>query len=120
MFTTPAMSAVADDAPAGHPDAMTTVRLPLTVAPNPFREELRFSVTAPSHAGAQEVPQWTIYDPLGRRVAGGTAEADSRGTYQARWNGRRQGGLPADAGVYYLEVRSGGRFAREVIVRLPG
>ncbi|MFH1144127.1 MAG: S8 family serine peptidase [Candidatus Eisenbacteria bacterium] len=97
----------------------------LACAPNPFRAVLHFRVAVPPSAmsasnvrEAGPVPEWHIYDPLGRSIAGGSAVHDNEG-FGAHWDGRTDAGVPVRPGVYYLEVRLAHRVFRETIVRLP-
>ena len=121
-------SSLADAADDGEPDEATALpgaSLRLRCAPNPFRSSLRFlveeaSTTRPA-LRAGEVgtkAEWSIHDPLGRRIAAGPALRGETG-FSGEWNGRTVAGARACPGIYYLEVRLGYRVLRETIVRLP-
>lgn len=71
---------------------------PPHVGPNPFRESVRFAVSA--GAGGVEV---TIHDVAGRVLRRVASSAGS-----AEWDGRTADGLPAPAGVYFARVRQEG------------
>lgn len=93
---------------------------PLRVRPasNPFRGPLAFRIeSSASLADEAAPPRWSIYDPLGRRVAAGRARG--AGTlYEGQWNGRDDDGRRLAPGVYYLQVHAGYRTARETVVLL--
>ncbi|MCK4305118.1 MAG: S8 family serine peptidase [Candidatus Eisenbacteria sp.] len=112
----------ADVPETGEPDRQTdtaATRLRIHCAPNPFQETLHFQVEAPGNFSSGDALRWTVYDPLGRRVASGLARAGGDGRCLAAWNGKAAGGKQVSPGIYYLETRSGARFARQTIVRLP-
>jgi FlgD Ig-like domain len=94
--------------------APTVTRL-LHSAPNPFqsRTEIAFELAAPQHASLE------VFDVTGARVrtlASGPFEA---GRHQIAWDGRRDGGDTAPAGVYWLRFVSGAQRAHRRLVRLP-
>ena len=89
----------------------------LSVGPNPSRGAVDF-ILASSPGPIVGPLDWTVLDPMGRRVASAPLSAQG-GAYQGRWNGLDVGGRPTPAGVYYLEVRLGQRLERRTLVRLP-
>ena len=64
--------------------------------------------------------EWALYDPLGRRVAGGTAQAassDESGAVAYDVSSDLSAGdRRPTAGIYYLQARAGYRVARRTIV----
>jgi hypothetical protein len=97
-----------------HPAAPAATRL-LHSAPNPFqsRTEIAFELAAAQPATLE------IFDVTGARVrtlASGRFEA---GRHQVAWDGRRDGGGLAPAGVYWLRFESGTQQAQRRLVRLP-
>lgn len=105
-------------------DPPVTDGMRLRVGPNPSSGAVRIEASGLS-AGAEEggaaPPEWRLFDPLGRRVASGRM-APTHGSaevLQGHWDGELEDGRPAAAGVYYLEVRAGARYARQPLVRLP-
>jgi hypothetical protein len=117
-FITPEASAVDRDPGAGALAGLQ--RAVLTSSPNPFREQVRFHLTLAGQTAAEpdaDPMHWRVFDPTGRRVAGGRAPGHS-GMYSAEWDGRALDGGPVSPGVYYLEARVGSIAARETILRL--
>jgi hypothetical protein len=101
-------------APAGVGDA-TVPRLALSVAPNPGRGALRFTVDADG-AGVQRL---TVRDVQGRRVrrlAEGWSPAGSR---IVAWDGRGDAGARLPAGVYLVTLELAGRAASRRVTLLP-
>jgi hypothetical protein len=94
-------------------------RLEIACSPNPFLGAVSFRVPGAhtSVAGPGAVPTWAVYDPAGRRVASGATALTAEG-FSGRWDGLTRRGTPADAGVYYLELRLGPRVVRQTLVRL--
>jgi hypothetical protein len=96
------------------PAAPVSTRL-LHSAPNPFqsRTEIVFELAASQPASLE------IFDITGARVrtlASGRFEA---GRHQIAWDGRRDGGGLAPAGVYWVRFESGTQHAQRRLVRLP-
>lgn len=85
------------------------------VTPNPFRESARvdFAVRA---AGPVDVSILDLGGRVVRRlVIGEWLEAGKR---SITWDGRREGGAAAAAGLYYVRVRSGGREDLQGMIKL--
>jgi len=107
------------------PPATASRGLRLRCAPNPCAGPLRLRCELPESTagiGASGAPaeadcSWALYDPLGRRVAAGSAPWGD-GFAEDNWDGNAADGRPAGPGVYYLEVRAGWRFARETVLRV--
>ena len=101
------------------PPAPAPAPLKITCSANPFRGALDFRApSAPASALSQSAPPtWAVYDPAGRRVASGVTAWTVEG-FSGRWNGLTRSGAPADAGVYYLELRAGPRVVRQTLVKL--
>jgi flagellar hook capping protein FlgD len=82
--------------------------------PNPFVTESRFSI---SLDGATEA-HVAVFDILGRRVSTvfrGTLHA---GTTELAWNGRRDDGSRATAGIYFYRLEMKGRVVSRRLVLL--
>lgn len=96
--------------PANAPPVASGLRL--RASPNPARGAVTLAWSGASGALAFEV-----LDARGRRVARGEAAASPQGTW--RFDGRREGGRPLPAGVYFVRARDGdGRLASERVVLL--
>ncbi len=88
----------------------------LTAArPNPFRGSTRFEVTLAREGSVELV----VYDVLGREARvitrGGTWPA---GRHAFTWDGLRERGARAGAGVYYARLRTADGGATRVVVKL--
>jgi hypothetical protein len=84
-------------------------RFDLIARPNPFRDRVSLSIVAGSAEDyAADVPLIRVYDAAGRLVrrlpAGRSAGAP---VYRTGWQGDRDDGTRAPAGVYFVRVRSG-------------
>ena len=80
-------------------------------APNPFRysTELRFELPTAAHDPLE------VYGVTGQRVA--TFHGIGRaGLNFVHWDGRDDNGRPANAGVYYYRLASGGRSESRKVV----
>ncbi|MFN8546774.1 MAG: S8 family serine peptidase [Candidatus Eisenbacteria bacterium] len=87
--------------------------LSLVVGPNPFDHTLRATLAMREKESTGATPRWSLFDPTGRRVAGGGFE-DTEGAYRLE--------APSEQlapGVYYLEVEVGRHVVRETVLRLP-
>src|SRR5262245_27052301 len=82
-------------------------------APNPFRSTTAFSYTL-SRSGAVEL---TIFDAQGRVVRRLFSGERPAGRGSATWDGRRDDGAPAAAGVYHARL-SGAAFRAPVTQRV--
>ena len=71
-------------------------------APNPFNPETLVPYGLPQ---AAEV-DLTVYDMLGRQVAGLVDGVQSPGYYRVRWDGRDDAGRPAASGIYLYRLVS--------------
>jgi hypothetical protein len=74
-------------------------------APNPSRAEVRFELEI-SSPGNVEV---TVFDILGRRVAGIVQRRLEAGSHRLAWDGRGSDGRRAAPGVYYVRASLGDR-----------
>ncbi len=82
--------------------------------PNPSggRVNLEFSI---ARDGEVEV---TVFDLQGREVAQPARGIREAGAHVAAWDGLWQNGRKAEAGLYFVRLRAGGRELRERLVRL--
>ncbi len=83
--------------------------------PNPFRGDTRFEFALARAARAELV----VYDVLGREVrvlARGAAWP--AGVHALAWNGRRDDGSPAGAGLYFVRLRLTDRSFTRTVVKL--
>ncbi len=85
--------------------------------PNPFVQETRFSVSTDGAADADVA----VFDVLGRRVSSVFHGRLPSGTTELKWNGRRDDGTRAVAGVYFyrLEMRGHVVSRRLILLRQP-
>jgi hypothetical protein len=103
-------------------NAVTAVEVPtsgprrtgIAATPNPFRSDvaLRFSVP---HATAVDVG---VYDLRGRLVRHLGSSAMSAGDQELHWDGRDDSGKLADAGVFFVRVRSSDYQATAKVLRM--
>lgn len=83
--------------------------------PNPFVLETHFSVTT----DAPQVAEIGVYDLQGRRVSRVFHGQLPAGTTQLAWNGFRDDGSRAVAGVYFYRLEMKGRVVSRRLVLLP-
>lgn len=83
--------------------------------PNPFLSDSRFSVSIDDAADANVA----VYDVLGRRVRQVFNGRLPAGTTELMWNGRRDDGVRATAGVYFYRLEMRGRVISRRLVLLP-
>ena len=85
---------------SGVPGTTSVSSLSASVSPNPFSSgtEIHFSL-------AQEAPaKIEIFDASGRRTAFFGDVGSAAGSYSHRWNGDREDGTKAPAGIYYALI----------------
>jgi hypothetical protein len=82
------------------------------VHPNPFQDEVAIEFDLVP-GGPTTV---TIHDSAGRRVRRLAASEQSEGTQRLLWDGRDDDGRSVPRGVYFLEVRAGGRAIGEKLI----
>jgi uncharacterized repeat protein (TIGR01451 family) len=76
----------------------------LTVgAPNPFRDATSFRFSLPAPASTQ----LSVFDVTGRRVRTLLDRPLEAGQFDARWDGRDEGGRAVAPGVYFVRLQSG-------------
>jgi flagellar hook assembly protein FlgD len=86
------------------------------VRPNPFRagESVLVSLALPRAAAAD----LRIYDVQGRLVRTLIARELGAGSHVASWDGTRESGGPAPAGVYFVRLRAGEAESRRKVVMI--
>ena len=83
--------------------------------PNPFHDvtALEFTLARPERV------HLTIYDIMGREVSVlAHDQALAAGVHRLDWNGRREGGAPLGAGLYFARLRIAGRTWTTPVVKL--
>jgi hypothetical protein len=92
---------------AGSPD--------MSVWPSPARGAVNISYYLP----AQESPSLEIFDVLGRKVRSLDVPKQAQGHHSLAWDGLRDNGTEAAAGVYWIRMRLGSQsvMARVVLLR---
>lgn len=97
------------------PDSLQNVLSPSR--PNPIMSESRFSVSIEDAADADVA----VYDVLGRRIRQVFHGRLPAGTTELMWNGRRDDGARATAGIYFYRLEMRGRVMsrRLVLLRQP-
>jgi len=83
--------------------------------PNPFRSStvIQYSIAdAPGHV------QIAVFDASGRRVRTLVNEMQGPGSHTATWDGRREDGVRAAAGVYFMNAQVAGHKASERLILL--
>lgn len=83
--------------------------------PNPFAAESRFSVSLENGVDAEV----SVFDVHGRRVRRIFRGRFERGTTELRWDGRRDDGARATAGIYFYRITMPGRTTSTRLVLLP-
>ena len=85
------------------------------IHPNPWHgaRTLRFSL---AQAGPVELE---LMDVMGRRVRTLATGVLPAGPHERAWDGRDRHGNPVAAGIYFVQLRAGGRTLREKLVQLP-
>jgi hypothetical protein len=103
------------DSPGGG-DGTTVPRI-RRIAPNPgmAQDAIRIDFVLPS-PGPVSIEVYAVNGARVRRLASGPAPA---GPGSVRWDGRREDGRAAPAGVYLVALRAAGRVDRGKLVRLP-
>ena len=84
-----------------------------TPTPNPSSGEVSARLWLPATA----VVEAGVYDIAGH-VVRGLARGTYSGAVELRWDGRRDDGSSAGAGIYFLKVRAGGRALRQKAILL--
>jgi hypothetical protein len=86
-------------------------------APNPFRDVTRLAYAVPGNASLQV--EISIYNAAGQRVRTLVNGAKSAGRHEAIWDGRRDDGEAAPAGVYFYRAAIAGQthVSRVVLMR---
>lgn len=83
--------------------------------PNPFHDvtALEFTLARPERISL------TIYDVMGREASVlAHDQAFPAGVHRLDWNGRREGGAPLGAGLYFARLRIAGRTWTTTVVKL--
>ena len=88
-------------------------RLSLAAGPNPFHGRVRATFTLPSATNDAEL---ALYDPSGRRVKTLIGGPLAAGPHSVEWHGLDEGGRPAPAGIYFMRLRAGGKFAVQKVL----
>jgi hypothetical protein len=101
---------IVDATPAGETPAFGVER----ATPNPFVNATRIEYTV-AHSAQVRV---AVYDVRGRLVRMLVNEVQAPGRYSADWNGRDAAGVPAAAGIYWLEYRAADVTLTQRVVRL--
>jgi hypothetical protein len=83
--------------------------------PNPFAAESRFSVSLDNGVDAEV----SVFDVHGRRVRRIFRGRFERGTTELAWDGRRDDGARATAGIYFYRITMPGRTTSTRLVLLP-
>jgi hypothetical protein len=102
------------DVGSGYPDPFVDPDILAVEAayPNPFigSTELRFEIRASQHL------KITVYDALGRRVAGLADGGMRPGFHGIAWNGRDDRGEPAPSGVYFVRIDNGRKSSTSKVI----
>lgn len=108
---------VFSDSSGGGPPPDSLERMLSPSRPNPFVTETRFSVSTDTPQPADVA----VFDVLGRRVSQVFRGQLPVGTTELVWNGRRNDGTRAVAGVYFYRLEMRGRVVarRLVLLRQP-
>ena len=99
--------------PASAVDPLAGVPASTAVAPNPFRDETRFSFELRS----VDRVRLDVFDVAGRAVRRLVDGMRPAGAHRIVWDGRDDAGRPAVAGVYYFRLRAAGlSYTRPVVL----
>lgn len=104
---------ITTDAPPAVASALVALHVG-PVRPNPTRAGASVEVVLPARA----LVTGRVLDAAGRLVADLQAGTLQAGRREVAWDGRQQGGRPAAAGIYFLEVRLDERTFHRKVVRL--
>jgi hypothetical protein len=103
--------------PTGVGEAGAQNRFALHAAmPNPMRAATEISFLAPDQGGAVRL---VLYDVAGREVAVLVDGYVSGGLHVVRWNGSRENGAPAGAGLYFYRLQAPGFEEIRKLVLVP-
>lgn len=102
------------DAPGSDPPPDSLDHMLSSSRPNPFGQETRFSVST----DAAENADVAVYDVLGRRVSRVFHGRLPSGTTELAWNGYRDDGTRAAAGVYFYRLEMRGRVVSRRLILL--
>ncbi len=88
-------------------------RLTMRVWPSPSRGAVNIDYYQPAPAS----PRVEVFDVLGRRVSSVEAGESGKGTHSLAWDGSRDGGAPAAAGIYWIRMTLGDQsVARRIVL----
>jgi len=96
------------------PDALPAAYRLQPASPNPFRDRTTITFDLPRAGKASLV----VYDLAGRRIATLVNGPQKAGTHVVTWNGRREGGAPVPAGMYFCRLRCDDFVATRRLLRL--
>jgi hypothetical protein len=83
--------------------------------PNPFNDETLIAYILPEQS--QQI--WLrIYNVTGQEICTLVDDIQGAGLHLVRWNGRSAAGGPVSTGIYFLELRAGGRRQVQKMVML--
>lgn len=82
------------------------LQVELALAPNPFRSDGVISYGIPAHLDREKI-ELAIFDLTGRRVRTLLSSTARPGRFETRWDLRREGGPPVNAGVFFLRLKVG-------------
>ncbi len=99
---------------SGAPEPVPTRALEASVHPNPFRDAVTVSFTAP-RAGDASVQVYSVDGRHVRTLAAGASEA---GAHVLAWDGRDDAGRRVAPGLYLVRVGAAGASAQRSVVRV--
>jgi hypothetical protein len=85
------------------------------ISPNPFRSNTSIFFRFTRAAGPSQITYITIYDLLGRKIAG---FIENKQAPRFVWDGRDQRGNPVSSGIYFVSIRRGGQVIRLKMVMM--
>ena len=103
------------DLPPPPPPSDSLPRVLSRSRPNPFSVESRFSVTLDDGVAAEV----SVFDVTGRKVRTVFRGHFAAGTTELAWDGRRDDGRRANAGIYFYRLILPGRVLSTRLVLLP-
>ena len=86
--------------------------------PSPGAVEILFSLGESAAGSGASTVSARIVDVAGRTIRTMSVPATGAGRHSLVWDGMRADGCPAETGVYFVELRSGGMAARGRLVRI--
>jgi hypothetical protein len=90
------------DDDSNHPEVPAQFRL-LQNYPNPFNPQTTIGYQLPTAAKVE----LAIYNILGQKIRSLISERQTAGSYEIRWDGKNDAGIPVASGIYLYKLKAG-------------